>query len=129
MPQAALEAIRSSMELEDALVLECREKPATPWGTMERVSPLLYTWAQGQISMLHSWLDRILGGEEWGRMSKARAGCARSVVEAIKITTETLEALFDMQLAVPAGVVRCLVEGVDGALARWGGDAGEGGAG
>ena len=37
----------------------------------------------------------------------------RSVIETIKIVTETLEALFDMKLAIPAGVVRCLTEGVD----------------
>ena len=41
-----------------------------------------------------------------------------SVVETIKIVTETLEALFDMRLAVPAGVVRCLTEGVDGAMQK-----------
>lgn len=118
LTRAALEAVRASLELEDALVLECREAPPPPWGTMERVSPLLYTWAQGQTGMLRSWLDRILAGEEWARVSKQRAGGSRSVVETIKIATETLEALFDMRLAVPAGVVRSLVEGVDGALAR-----------
>lgn len=42
----------------------------------------------------------------------------RSVVETIKIVTETLEALFDMRLAIPAGVVRCLTEGVDNALQK-----------
>lgn len=39
-------------------------------------------------------------------------------MEAIKIVTETLEALFDMRLAIPPGVVRCLTEGVDNALQR-----------
>ena len=42
----------------------------------------------------------------------------RSVIETIKIVTETLEALFDMKLAIPAGVVRCLTEGVDNALQK-----------
>ena len=40
------------------------------------------------------------------------------MVETIKIVTETLEALFDMRLDVPAGVVRCLIEGVDGTMQR-----------
>lgn len=40
------------------------------------------------------------------------------MVETIKIVTETLDALFDMRLAVPPGVVRALVEGLDGALQR-----------
>jgi hypothetical protein len=35
------------------------------------------------------------------------------------MVTDTLEALFDMRLAVPPGVVRCLVEGADGALGRY----------
>ena len=35
--------------LEEVLLEECREAGAAcpaPWGTMERLSPLLYTWAQ-----------------------------------------------------------------------------------
>lgn len=42
----------------------------------------------------------------------------RSVVETIKIMTETLEALFDMRLPIPPGVVRCLTEGVDLAMQK-----------
>jgi hypothetical protein len=37
------------MVLEEMLLEECREAGAAcpaPWGTMERLSPLLYTWAQ-----------------------------------------------------------------------------------
>ena len=37
------------MVLEEVLLEECREAAAAcpaPWGTMERLSPLLYTWAQ-----------------------------------------------------------------------------------
>ncbi len=41
-------------------------------------------------------------------------------METIKIVTETLEALFDMRLPVPAGVVRALAEGLDGAMQRCG---------
>lgn len=53
------------------------------------------------------------------RLSRLPSICARSsVVETIKIVTETLEALFDMRLAIPAGVVRCLTEGVDLALQK-----------
>lgn len=40
------------------------------------------------------------------------------MIETIKIVTETLEALFDMKLPVPPGVVRALVEGLDGAMQR-----------
>lgn len=35
--------------LRSPLAQECRESPDSqlaPWGTMERLSPLLYTWAQ-----------------------------------------------------------------------------------
>lgn len=42
----------------------------------------------------------------------------RSVVETIKIVTETLEALFDMRLPVPGGVVRALATGLDEAMQR-----------
>ena len=49
LTKSALEAIRASMVLEEVLLEECREAGAAcpaPWGTMERLSPLLYTWAQ-----------------------------------------------------------------------------------
>ncbi|EFN53089.1 hypothetical protein CHLNCDRAFT_137406 [Chlorella variabilis] len=121
LTKSALEAIRASMALEELLLEECRDSEAAPdpWGTMERLSPLLYTWAQGQISMLGGWMDRILSAEDWTRVSKQRAHGSRSVVETIKIVTETLEALFDMKLAIPAGVVRCLTEGVDLAMQKY----------
>ncbi|PRW45372.1 hypothetical protein C2E21_5977 [Chlorella sorokiniana] len=122
LTKSALEAIRASMALEELLLEECRESPdaqIAPWGTMERLSPLLYTWAQGQITMLGGWMDRILASEDWTRVSKQRAHGSRSVVETIKIVTETLEALFNMRLAIPAGVVRCLTEGVDNALQKY----------
>ncbi|KAL4437302.1 hypothetical protein ABPG75_004441 [Micractinium tetrahymenae] len=122
LTKSALEAIRAAMSLEEVLLEECREsgtQPPAPWGTLERLSPLLYTWTQGQISMLGGWMDRILAGEDWSRVSKQRAHGSRSVVETIKIVTETLEALFDMRLPIPAGVVRCLTEGVDLAMQKY----------
>jgi len=114
-----LEAIRASITLEDALVSECKEQPPTPWGTMERLSPLLYNWAQGQTATLSSWVDRILKQEDWSRASNQRAGTSRSVTETVKMCHETLETLFDMKLSIPPGVVRCLVEGVDASLQRY----------
>lgn len=34
------------MALEELLLEECKDDPPSQWGTMERLSPLLYTWAQ-----------------------------------------------------------------------------------
>ena len=34
------------MALEEQLLEESRDAPPALWGTMERLSPLLYTWAQ-----------------------------------------------------------------------------------
>lgn len=116
LTKAALEAIRCSQELEEVLRAEMTATEFTPWGTMERLQPLLYTWVQGQVSMLKGWQSRIMAQEDWKRLNKQRSGGARSVVETIKIVTETLEALFDMRLPVPAGVVRALAEGLDGAM-------------
>ena len=51
LTKSALEAIRAAMALEELLLEECSgesgggQAPA-PWGTVERLSPLLYTWAQ-----------------------------------------------------------------------------------
>lgn len=41
----------SFCHLHSPLAQECRESPDSqlaPWGTMERLSPLLYTWAQAR---------------------------------------------------------------------------------
>lgn len=77
LTKSALEAIRASMALEELLLEEGRDDPPPLWGTMERLSPLLYTWAQGQITMLGGWMDRILAGEDWSRVSKQRAHGSR----------------------------------------------------
>lgn len=119
LTKSALEIIRAAVALEDGISVECRERPLAPWGTMDRLSPLLYTWAQGQVGMLAAWMERSTGAEDWGRLTRQRSGCARSAVETLKMVTDTLEALFDMKLAVPPGVVRCLVEGADSALGRY----------
>lgn len=42
-------------------------------------SPLVRACLQGQISMLGGWLDRILGAEDWTRVSKQRAHGSRWV--------------------------------------------------
>ena len=46
LTKAALEAIRCSQELEEVLRAEMTSTEFTPWGTMERLQPLLYTWVQ-----------------------------------------------------------------------------------
>ncbi len=46
LTKAALEAIRVSQELEEVLRVEMTGDEFTPWGTMERLQPLLYTWTQ-----------------------------------------------------------------------------------
>ena len=46
------------------------------------------------------------------------ASVRRSIIETVKIATETLEALFNMELAVPPGVVQSLGEGISAALQR-----------
>lgn len=49
LTKSALEAIRAAMALEELLLEECAAsggQPPPPWGTLERLSPLLYTWAQ-----------------------------------------------------------------------------------
>jgi hypothetical protein len=45
------------MALEELLLEECREggDPPTPWGTVERLSPLLYTWAQVGALLKRGW--------------------------------------------------------------------------
>lgn len=69
LTKSALEAIRAAMALEELLLEECagggpQQQPA-PWGTLERLSPLLYTWAQASAA---GWLG-------WG-WSPSRCGLA-----------------------------------------------------
>lgn len=44
-----------------------------------RRRPPLRACPQGQISMLGGWMDRILGAEDWARVSKQRAHGSRCV--------------------------------------------------
>ena len=49
LTKSTLEAIRASLALEEVLLEAAGTEDAPPpWGTMERLSPLLYTWAQAR---------------------------------------------------------------------------------
>jgi len=121
LTKSVLATVRATLTLEDELLRETGkvDKKVESWGIMARVAPLLYTWAQGQLAMLQGWVGRILEGENWTAATQHRGAAGRSAVEVSKAAGDVLETLFDMDLAVPPGVVRCLVEGVDGVLQRY----------
>lgn len=65
LTKSTLEAIRASLALEELLLeaagAEGGAQPP-PWGTMERLSPLLYTWAQARARGVWGCGSRFEGG-------------------------------------------------------------------
>lgn len=76
-----LEAVRQADELEGQLMdeMEDRETDVSPWGILNRLSPLLFAWVSNQLIMLNDWSGRIQGTEDWKPITSQR-GCARSVL-------------------------------------------------
>ena len=73
-----LEAVRQADHLEGQLMdeMEDRETDVSPWGILNRLSPLLFAWVSNQLIMLNDWSGRIQGTEEWKPVTQQR-GCAR----------------------------------------------------
>lgn len=115
-----LEAVRQADHLEGQLMdeMEDRETDVSPWGILNRLSPLLFAWVSNQLIMLNDWSGRIQGTEDWKPVTHQR-GCARSAVDVVKIASETIEGLFNMRLALPVALVRALTEGLDEVLRKY----------
>ncbi len=73
-----LEAVRQADSLEGQLMdeMEDRETDVSPWGILNRLSPLLFAWVSNQLIMLNDWSGRIQGTEDWKPVTHQR-GCAR----------------------------------------------------
>ena len=76
-----LEAVRQADSLEGQLMdeMEDRETDVSPWGILNRLSPLLFAWVSNQLIMLNDWSGRIQGTEDWKPVTHQR-GCARSAL-------------------------------------------------
>ncbi len=83
-----LEAVRQADSLEGQLMdeMEDRETDVSPWGILNRLSPLLFAWVSNQLIMLNDWSGRIQGTEDWKPVTHQR-GCARSALCILTVTT------------------------------------------
>ena len=81
-----LEAVRQADNLEGQLMdeMEDRETDVSPWGILNRLSPLLFAWVSNQLIMLNDWSGRIQGTEDWKPVTHQR-GCARSSLSFIRV--------------------------------------------
>lgn len=89
-----LALLRALLSLEDRLcgAAEALHRPPEPWGVMARLTPALFQWGQGQLSLLQSWTQRLLAAEEWKPVTQP-IGCARYCRAFITTMTTTLSAL------------------------------------
>ena len=73
LTDANLEAVRQSDQLEGHLMdeMEDRETDITPWGILQRLSPLLFNWVSNQLSLLHR-CGHICGMQEGPLLMWAR---------------------------------------------------------
>ena len=85
-----LEAVRQADELEGQLMdeMEDRESDVSPWGILNRLSPLLFAWVSNQLIMLNDWSGRIQGTEDWKPVTSQR-GCARSATAPASVLSAT----------------------------------------
>ena len=117
--------IHSSVDLEAELLAEVAANgggtvpPPHPWGAIQRLTPLMHTWAQAQVKNMHGWLERIVAEEDWTPVGQARGATSRSVVEIIKAMEDSVETLFGLGITVPASVVRTLTDAIDGVLQKY----------
>ena len=118
---SALEAVCAARELEEKIFGEVSRAGASidPWGIAERLEPLIYGWAQSQLQLLKEWVGRISADEDWSSASRGRAGASRSVVDIVKLVSDSMESLFGLSVEPPVGAVLCLVEGADALLTEF----------
>jgi hypothetical protein len=121
LDKRVIEILSTAMDLEDQLLLEMQQHgmAAPEWGVIDRITPQLYEWTKGQLRTLQEWNDRIISSESWKSVSNARGACGSSVGEILKASTDVVESLFMMGIPIPPGVVRCMVDGVDGILQKY----------
>eukprot|EP00898_Chlorokybus_atmophyticus_P000264 jgi/Chlat1/1238/Chrsp115S01686 len=86
--------------------------PITPLQVGASVSPLLYQWAGDQVAQLCTWVERALSIETWQPVSPAQ----RFSASVLRSVDDTLDTVFSLRIRPPAGLVRLLSEGIDGAL-------------
>ncbi|KAK9787273.1 hypothetical protein WJX73_008331 [Symbiochloris irregularis] len=104
-------ALQAASHLEELLSQDIPAHMMGAWSIRERIEPLLQGWVQNHLQMLRSWGGRIISDEEWKPVTAPR-GCSRSCVETVKVGTETLEGLFDLNVALTEDTVRACCLGV-----------------
>lgn len=117
----AIAVLSTAMALEDELLMEMinHGMDAPEWGVIDRITPKLYEWTKSQIRMLEEWVMRIRVNEKWNSENKVRGMHGRSIGELLKATHDVVESLFLLGIPIPPGVVRCMVDGVDGILQKF----------
>lgn len=90
------------------------------WDLATPLQGAMLQWVGGQLSNMNTWVARALQTEKWRPMG-AGPGSAHSVssVEVARMTGEALDALFAMDVPLPAQVPRALLAGMDAVLRKY----------
>lgn len=77
LDERGLALLRALLSLEERLcgAAEAGRAPE-PWGVMARLTPALFHWGSGQLTLLQSWTQRLLAGKDWKPVTQPH-GCAR----------------------------------------------------
>eukprot|EP00803_Ostreobium_quekettii_P002852 evm.model.scf_168.3 EVM.evm.TU.scf_168.3 scf_168:17511-22818(+) len=112
---------KAADELEQQLLGNCAEEREglKLWDTMGVVQPHLFRWVNEQMKMLSSWRKRLMEGEDWEPVS-ATSMVPRSAVEFKKLLTDTVVALFALELPIPMQVIFMLLNSFDEILTSYG---------
>ncbi|WIA21715.1 hypothetical protein OEZ85_000881 [Tetradesmus obliquus] len=132
LDEETCEALRAAMELEPLLLgpitaaaAGCQHpatrralEAASAWDVPMQLQPVLAAWVHKQISGFELWVARQLQQESWQPLAPGQPHSA-SARELRRIVMESLDALFELGLPLPAAVVGMHMEGVDGMMQRY----------
>eukprot|EP00803_Ostreobium_quekettii_P010118 evm.model.scf_379.4 EVM.evm.TU.scf_379.4 scf_379:34745-39238(-) len=112
---------KAADRLEQQILSQCsdEQEDLKLWGTMDVVRPHLFRWVSEQMKVLFSWRKRLMEGEDWEPVSASNM-VARSAVEFKKLLTDSVGALFALDLPIPRQVVLTLLNSFDQVLAGYG---------
>lgn len=113
-----IEPARRSAERDSAVASVLAEY--RPWDCMAQLQATLAQWVTAQIDKFTLWVKRQLETENWKAVSEtSRQFHSRSATETQRIITESLDALFDMDIPLPPAIVSMHMEGIDNVVQRY----------
>nr|XP_019710704.1 protein unc-13 homolog [Elaeis guineensis] len=109
-------AVEDSVDSDDGGKSLIREMP--PYEAESAIANLVKTWIKTRVDRLKESFDRNLQQEVWNPRAN-RESCAPSAIEVLRIIDETLDAFFQLPIAVHPALLPDLMIGLDRSLQHY----------